>query len=790
MVFLIKLVIVYYFIALPFKLQQREKFGLFYYNDNKYTIVTLINHITGNGMRNTRFYKLGQAIYPIRWIIIILWILIVISCLPFLPKITSPFKSTGFIDETAQSSIASEYINEKLGFDYDNRILILYTSNKIKTTNPLFFKKIKDSLKEVKDFPVETVIFYPDENEKQVAKNKKSAYAVIVFKKQEPLTTQELSEVKTLINTPSNMTLEMGGDPVFMEKVDKQTQKDLYSADIIVAPIALIILLLVFGSVVAALIPLVLGAGAALIILTSLFLIGHITNLSIFTLNIALLLGICLTLDYSLFIISRFREELTQTKSVKLAIAQTQSTAGKAIFFSGLAVMTSLSALLLFPVNILYSVAIGGITAVSIAVLCAIILLPALLGVLNTKINFLKVSFLTNNKSKKSHFWHWIATKVVKNPIRFFILIFLFLLLLGYPFLHAKFGISDYRIFPHGSEPRHFFDDYEEKFNKHELSPIIMLTITENPPMLSKENIRNLYDLTNKIEDNAIVQEVNSIVSTEPRLTKEQYSNFYNTPKNLTMPGIKELLDTTTGRSFTIINITSKYDADSSQTKKLINELENISDQKNLSSEITGRPVSNLDVLDAIKRVLPFAILWIMFFTYILLLILLRSLFLPLKAIFMTLLSLCACYGALVLIFQEGYLHQLLNFEPQGMLDISLLVIIFCALFGFSMDYEVFLLTRIKEAHDQFQDNDKSIVYGIEKSSRIITSAALIVIFICISFLTADNLMVKAVGLGIAVAIFVDAFLIRTFLVPATMTLLKKLNWYLPKWLDKVLPRI
>ena len=179
-----------------------------------------------------------------------------------------------------------------------------------------------------------------------------------------------------------------------------------------------------------------------------------------------------------------------------------------------------------------------------------------------------------------------------------------------------------------------------------------------------------------------------------------------------------------------------------------------------------------------------------MVFTYLILLVLLRSVFLPLKAIVMNLLSLSACYGALVLVFQEGYLHRLLNFEPQGMLDISLLVIIFCALFGFSMDYEVFLLTRIKESFELYKENKKSIVFGIEKSSRIITSAAVIVIFLCGSFLVADVLMVKAFGLGIAVAIFVDAFIIRTILVPATMTLMNRWCWYLPKWLDRILPKI
>lgn len=156
----------------------------------------------------------------------------------------------------------------------------------------------------------------------------------------------------------------------------------------------------------------------------------------------------------------------------------------------------------------------------------------------------------------------------------------------------------------------------------------------------------------------------------------------------------------------------------------------------------------------------------------------------------MNLLSLSACYGALYLVFQVGYFHEFLNFEPQGMLDVSLLVIIFCALFGFSMDYEVFLLTRIKEAYDLSHDSKKSIIFGLEKSSKIITSAALIVIVTCGSFLFAQVLVVKAFGLGISVAIFIDAFLIRSLLVPSTMILLKSWNWYLPKWLDRIIPKL
>ena len=248
------------------------------------------------------------------------------------------------------------------------------------------------------------------------------------------------------------------------------------------------------------------------------------------------------------------------------------------------------------------------------------------------------------------------------------------------------------------------------------------------------------------------------------------------------------MLSATSSKQATLVTIVSKNPIHSQKTNDLIEELRETKPPHGMHFYFTGAPVINSDIFQSIWDNLPYALLWIIISTYLILLVLLRSLFLPFKAILMNLLSLCACFGALVFIFQEGHFAHWLNFQPQGMLDISILVIIFCALFGFSMDYEVFLLSRIKEYYDATKSNHRSIIFGIEKTSKIITSAALMVIVLCGSFLIAEVLMVKAFGLGIAVAIFVDAFLIRTLLVPSTMILLKKWNWYLPKWLDKILP--
>ncbi|MGL5742342.1 MAG: MMPL family transporter [Legionella sp.] len=731
-------------------------------------------------------YRLGRLINHFRWPLIGFLLLVIIACIPFMPHIITPFKTTGFIDESSASAKTEVYMDKKLGYDDKNKFLIMYHSHTLLATHTEFKDKIKKSLSDLKDFPIKHDIIYPDKD--QISKDKHTAYVAVVFKSNEPLSDEHLAQFKESIKKPAHMTMLLGGEPLFVQNVNKQTQTDLYKADFIATPVAIITLILVFGSVVAATLPIILGGGCALIILTTLYFLGHYFTLSIFTINIALLLGLCLCLDYSLFFINRFRDELKNGLNIQEAIAVTQETAGKAICFSGLAVFVSLSALFLFPVNILFSVAVGGLAAVFFAVLTSTIILPAILAVLKSKINFLSVHIFRNKNH--SSWWRWLAERVVNHPYLFFFPILIFLLILGYPVLHAKFGISDFRIFPENSEHRAFYDTYAKKFNINELNPIVVVVESSSSPILSRHNLSKIYNFVHKLKKNPLAKEVNGIIGTDSDLKKEQYYMLYHMDKKQLDSQVKQLLDTTTTKHMTTLNVVSEYPANSPETKKLITELQHMKIGSGLKIHLTGVSVSNIDVLHSIYKMLPYAILWIIGFSYLILLFLLRSLFLPLKAIIMTLLSLCAAYGALVLVCQNGYLSHWLNFQPQEMLDISLLVIIFCALFGFSMDYEVFLLSRIKEANQLTKHNKNSIVFGIEKSSRIITSAALIVIVISGSFLVADVLMVKAFGLGIAVAIFVDAFLIRSFLVPATMTIFKDWVWYLPKWLDRILPKI
>jgi RND superfamily putative drug exporter len=735
------------------------------------------------------FYRFGECIYTCRWLVIVLWLFIIMACVPFAPKLMEPFKAIGFIDPQSQSAKANTLLDEKLGFSY-NQIIVLYHSDKLLATSAKFQHEIEMSLADLKHFPLKHRISYPTIDNKQISADNHTAYAVLLLKGDKEMDDKTLDQLRVDIKEPKELEMHVGGEPIFLNDTKIQTQIDLYKSEYIATPVAIVTMLIVFGSVVAASLPVLLGGVCAFLMLTVLYFLGHAFTLSVFTLNIALLLGLCLSLDYALLIVNRFRDELAAGRAPKEALAVTQATAGKSVFFSGLAVFISLSALLLFRLNVLFSVGMGGLAAVTVSILVAIVLLPAILGVLNHRINYLRVPFFHRHTGKTGSYWYWIVTKVVKRPLIYFSVTLIILLSLGYPFLDAKFGFSDFKILPKNLESRQVFDSFEAEFGDSKLSPIFGIVTAPDDNILTKSNIRYLHHFVNTIKKDPRVDSVLSIVSVSPDLDTEKYAALYAEPRAYLTPQLKEFLKNTTRGDITMLTIFSKYPGDDPRTQQLIRDLRKLDPDHDMTVNYTGSTVNTLDALKSIAATFPWAFAWIVCFTYIVLLVSLRSFILPLKAILTAMLSLFSSYGVLTLVIQKGYLHQYLDFQPQGMLDISLLIIIFCALFGISMDYEVFLLTRIKEYYEKTHDNINSIVMGIDRSCRIISSAAIIVVLICFSFMSAQILIVKAFGLGIAVAVFVDAFIIRTILVPATMTLLGKWNWYLPQWLGKILPKI
>jgi RND superfamily putative drug exporter len=376
-------------------------------------------------------------------------------------------------------------------------------------------------------------------------------------------------------------------------------------------------------------------------------------------------------------------------------------------------------------------------------------------------------------------FWYRLAHVVMQFPVRIFLVVLLVLIALGLPFLTVRFSSPDASILPTDVPSRQDYDLLATRFNNRETTPIVVVVQTRGNVM-TQENLAYLYTYARQLEADPRVERVDSIVSADPRLTLAQYELLYLNPQLISDPYLKVLSTSTVSGNTMFFAVISKYDALDLRSQELAQTIRNTSPGHGMSVLVTGQSAANIDYVISLYSAFPVAILVISLITYIVLFFFFRSLVLPLKAILMNTLSILASYGALVVIFQNGFLHQILGFTPLGFVEASAPILLFCALFGLSMDYEVFLLSRVQEAFWQTGDNRQAVALGLERSGGLITSAAVIVIVVSACFATADMILVKALGLGMALAVAIDATLVRGLLVPATMRLLGNLNWWLP----------
>ncbi len=367
----------------------------------------------------------------------------------------------------------------------------------------------------------------------------------------------------------------------------------------------------------------------------------------------------------------------------------------------------------------------------------------------------------------------------MRYPMRIFVPVFLLLVMFGLPFLSVRFSAPDASILPTDVPSRAAYDLLAQRFNSRETTPILLAVQTQGNVMTSA-NIRNLYYYVQRIEADPRVARVDSIVSADPRFTLDQYELLYTHPRLITDPYLAAFVKSSVAGDTTMIQVISKYGMLDAHSQALVQTIRNTSPGSGMTTLVDGSTAGDMDYVTALYTDFPIAIMIVAATTYIVLLLLFRSLILPLKAIVMNTLSILASYGAPVVIFQNGFLHQVLNFTPLGFVEASGPILLFCSLFGLSMDYEVFLLSRVQEAFWQTGDNTRAVGLGLQRSGGIITSAAIIVIVVSACFATADMILVKALGLGMALAVVIDATLVRGLLVPATMRLLGNLNWWLP----------
>ncbi|HEX4204993.1 MAG TPA: MMPL family transporter [Ktedonobacteraceae bacterium] len=735
------------------------------------------------------FYHLGKIATRLRWLIVGLWMVAVAVALPFAPQASQVLQPGGFASPDSQSQRAINLLSQKLHLN-TNIVQIIFESQRYTAYDPQFIQQTQHVLSGLKNWSEVTQVETFADNPRQISTDNHAAYVNVMLKSDANTAPKLLPELEHRLQPTPDLHYKVGGGPVFYADIQAVSESDLRRAEMLAFPFAIIALLFVFRSVIAAVLPALVGGCAVVVALALIFGLGHVTPLSIFVLNITTLFGLGLGVDYSLFIVSRFREELVKRKDVEEAVAVTIATAGRAVAFSGLTVSIGLFGLTFLHINMLHSVGLGGILVVVLAILAAITLLPAALAIIGVRINALpvRVPRLWKSSTRASRegeaelyrgFWYRLSDIVMRYPVRIFVPVLLLLISFGLPFLGVRFSAPDASILPTYVPSRAAYDMLNQRFNGPETTPIIIAVQTKGA-VLAPNNVRNLYSYVKRIQADTRVRRVDSVVSADPRFTLAQYELLYAHPQQIADPYLAALVKGSVSGNTTLIQVVSKYGMVDQRSEALVQTIRNTNPGSGTSILVDGGSAANIDYVDSLYTDFPIAVLVVAITTYIVLLLLFRSVVLPLKAILMNTLSILASYGALVLIFQDGFLHQILRFTPLGFVEASSPILLFCTLFGLSMDYEVFLLSRIQEAFWQTGDNTRAVAIGLQRSGGIITSAAAIVVVVSACFATADMILVKALGLGMTLAVIIDATLVRGLLVPATMRLLGNWNWWLP----------
>ncbi len=694
------------------------------------------------------FEKLGHSIARRSKAIFLLAITAVLVFGTLGTQVFSRFDSGGYSDPNSDSAKVWEYLEDTFGVKDPAVVIALESSaGSVDAEGTLAAAAALES--ELRAEPsAENVLSYWSAGRNPAFKSTDGTAAYIFIY----LKSEDFTEIDSLggyyqdkyEGKYQDQRIRVSGGAVFANAINGRIQDDLKLSEAISIPITFILLVLVFGALVASAMPLIIGVTAILGTFFGLYLLTLITDVSIFALNLTTGLGLGLGIDYALLIVNRFREELRRGISREDAIVNTMRSAGKTVFYSGLTVVLTLVSLTFFPMNFLKSMGYAGAIVVALAVVGALIPLPALLMMLGEKLN--KGVVRKNGLNpKEDGGWARLSRFVMRRPVPVVAFSLLLLGLMIAPLTNVKFSQVDSRVLP-ASDPAYQASAFiQEKFPGQEGNPI---------EIIFPEGARSVEDVNTYALQIGQLAEIVRVGTPEVK-----------------------------GEDVRLVAIHSMAPR-TPEAQALINEIRAI--ESPLEVLVGGVAADYADTQDAIADMLPWVLLWITITVLILLFLFTGSVLLPIKAIVLNFLSLAATMGVLTWVFIDGNLDFLTgDFINTGALDTSTLVLVAVVAFGLSMDYEVFLLSRIKEEHDAGRSNIESVALGLQKSARIITAAAMILAVVFAAFVISGVTSIKTMGFGIAFAILLDATLVRAFLVPGLMRLFGDWNWWAPKALQK-----
>ena len=563
-----------------------------------------------------------------------------------------------------------------------------------------------------------------------------------------------------LAGPSGSLTVAVGGESAVFSEVNEVIEEDLVLAETIAFPITLVLLVLVFGSVVSALLPLAIGGIAIVGTFATLEVIARLTDVSIFALNFTTAMGLGLAIDYSLLIVSRYREELADGHEPFVAVRRTLRSAGRTVAFSAATVAASLVALLVFQQYFLRSFAYAGIAVVALAALGATVVLPAVLALLGHNVNRWTVR-RTRHVAADDGVWGRIATTVMRRPIPIATAALVLLVALGAPFLGVRFGFPDDRVLPTSTQTRQVGDALRDGFASAESQPTTVVA-TGVDATRDAAAIDGYAVALSGVEGVARVDAATGSYVSGIRVVPPSPSNQRFVAADATYLSVIPSVEPVSPAGEALVADIRALDAP-------------------FEGVLVGGPSAELvDGVGGLLDRLPWGLALIALITFVVLFLSFGSIVVPLKAIVLNLLSLSATFGALVWVFQDGHLSGLLGFTATGTISIAMPVLMFIVAFGLSMDYEVFLLSRVKEEYDRTGDDIRSVANGLQRTGRIVTAAAVLIAVVFAAFATGRVSFMKMFGIGMTLAVLVDAFIVRATLVPAFMRLAGRANWWAP----------
>lgn len=666
------------------------------------------------------------------------WLVVLAAVLAFGGNVFGRLE-TGYGDDTSESALGAARLRELDGTSAE----VVAVVDGVDVAAPAVQAEIEGATRDLRamDGVVNVLDTYSTGHDQLVSRDRRAT--LLIASVSADLSDDEAEDVTRAVSDRLREIgaphVRVGGSALLDGEFQHATETDLKRGEMVALPIAFVVMIVIFGGLLAAFLPLIIAVLGSLSAFLVLLAATYLTDVSMYTLNVVTMLGLGLGIDYGLLMVSRFREERRAGRDVPEAVGRTVTTSGRTVVFSALTVAVSLAGMFAFRDPTLKSLAIGGVVVVLLSMVVAVTLLPALLGMWGARIRPARA-----RPSERGYFFR-LSRFVQRRAVMVVVVVGIGLLVLAVPFLRVEFTGGDARDLPRSSETRE----------------VALLTASRFPALGAEPITVGLEADASSSAAVAHVQRLARLDGVVGLWAREGLP-----------PGV------------TIVDVHPEGETEGSIAQALVRDIRALDAPG--ESWVTGPAASLVDYKEALAARLPVAVGTIAVATFVLLFLLTGSVFVPLKAMVMNLLSLGASFGALVWVFQDGHLSWLLGFDSTGAVNTITPILILIFAFGLSMDYEVFLLSRVKEVHDETGDNDLAVAVGLQRTGGIITSAALLIVVVFAGFAAGEVLVIKQLGLGLALAVVVDATVVRSLLVPATMKLMGEWNWWAPRPLRAV----